>query len=487
MEHQNKEHKNRYKVNNRPIASLLIGLTFFSIILLVMMLVTAENSKNAGKTARNTSREDKLAAESTATLNGDSEILAVVVEVKSREQQITLFDIAGGETYILTYTGASNITDKYNQVISIKQIPVGTIVDMGYQKDTGKLIRMQISTKAWEYVGVENLTIDQSEKVMKIGNTKYKYTDDVYIIDGEAFIPVSNLSEQDKLTIHGFEETIYSITVLRGHGTVRLEDYETFLGANLSVGYEVMQQITKDMVMTVREGNFNLTVESGDYSATKNITIYRNQETVVSLGDLGPKAIKMSRIIFDLSPFGADLFIDGELMPYANPIELAYGDHTIEASLGGYTTYQGAFKVEEAGKTIKIDLPEVASGEEAVAVVTSEDIIAQEPGTNDGELPLDDENPTDETTIEEENGEASENEEGSVDAEHFVYVQNPIGASVYLNGVFKGVSPTKLDKIIGTYVITFIEDGYETKSYTIEIPKDGKDMYISFENLLKIE
>lgn len=479
MEKQKKELKNRYRVNIRPIVSLLIGLAFFSVILLVTMLETAGSLKHSEKTKADILKEGNQTDKSIASQNVDSEMLAVVEEIKAREQRITLYDIKNKETYTLSYTGASNVKDKYNQVISMNQIPIGTMVDAGYQKDDNKLIQLQISTKAWEYIGVDNLTIDRSARVMKIAGTQYKYTDDVFIIDGGTFIPVSNLAEQDELTIRGYEETIYSATVTRGHGTVKLEDYEAFLGANLSIGYEAMQQITQDMVMTVREGNFNLTVENGDYSATKNITIYRNQETKVSLGDLGPEAEKIGRIVFDLSPFGADLFIDGELKSYANPIELAYGDHAIEASLGGYTTYQGTLKVEEAGKTIKIDLPETSSGEEAVAAVTTPDQTGTA-GNNSTTGDTDSTN-TGEVT------ETTDNGEVITDEDHLVYVQKPIGASVYLDAEFKGISPVSFKKTIGTYVITFIMDGYETQSYTIEIPKDGLDTYFSFADLVKLK
>ena len=113
------------------------------------------------------------------------------------------------------------------------------------------------------------------------------------------------------------------------------------------------------MTITVREGNYNLTVENGEYSGTKNITVYRNQETIVSLGDLGPEEIEYGHISFEITPFGADLFIDGEITPYASPIKLAYGEHNIEVSLGGYLTYRGYFKVDKSHKKIQIILPQL--------------------------------------------------------------------------------------------------------------------------------
>ncbi len=67
--------------------------------------------------------------------------------------------------------------------------------------------------------------------------------------------------------------------------------------------------------------------------------------------------------------------------------------------------------------------------------------------------------------------------------DHLIYIQNPSGVSVYLNGEFKGISPVSFQKVIGSHVLTFIKQGYKTKSYTINIADDGLDTYISLPDL----
>jgi len=50
-----------------------------------------------------------------------------------------------------------------------------------------------------------------------------------------------------------------------------------------------------------------------------------------------------------------------------------------------------------------------------------------------------------------------------------------------------GTSPVSFSKIIGNHVITFIKEGYETKSYTIDVINDGKDAYFKFDDLVPKE
>ena len=462
------ENKKKININKKIIVNLLIGLAFMSIVFSAILVQASLEAKSKTSHADMNNRTEEKVQESQQE---DKEVLAVIKEVNTEQMEITVFDIDQQETLYLSYTGGSDIRDKYDQIIAMNQIEVGSMAEVFYQQKNSKLSKLQLSDQAWEYAGVNNFTINNSSKVMKVADTKYKYNDKIMVYDGETLIPITNLAEQDVLLLRGYEETIWSITVLKGHGTVTLDDYDSFLGGSITVGYEAMQRITDDLAITVREGSFNLTVENGEYSATKNITVYRNQETMVSLDGLGPEAVKKSRITFRITPLGADLFVDGDLTSYANPVEMSYGSHSIMVSLGGYTTFQGTLNVDEAGKTIKIVLPETGSNQDAdVSVLDKSD--GDDDWISDIEQEIDIE------------GDANEVTGSIVDEDRSIIVQNPVGASVYLNGKFIGISPCLADKVIGSQVFTFIKEGYETISYTVDIENDGLDTYLSFSDMI---
>lgn len=476
-----KERRNRNKINFTPIISMTAGLAVFSLILIFTLSEASKNTKPSKPGINNkTTATSESTSESPAY---DSEMLAVVKELDSEGKTITLYDTERSEERVLHFTGGTDITDKYGQIITIGQLQTGTLVKVGYLKENNKLVKLQASADTWEYVGVNNLSIHPADHIMSIGQKKYKYTDNLFVIDNGAFVGVGDLAEPDELTVRGYEETIWSITVTRGHGTVKLTDPGAFLGGYVTVGYEAMQQITEDLILTVREGNFNLSVENGKYSATKNITIIRNQETVVSLSGLGPEAEKHGMVTFDISPFGADLFIDKELSNYANPVELTYGVHEIEVSLGGYATYTGTMNVDVAGKKIKISLPEEKSSEPAEVEETGDSTATPVTTKTPAEYP--EWSIPAKDTSEDASGEVTE-EEYLVDENHMIYVQYPVGASVYMNGDYLGVSPGRFPKAIGSQVLTFIRDGYETNSYTIDVPDDGLDMYLSLPDLTPV-
>lgn len=472
-----KEQKNSYQINLRLILGLVIVLGFFTAIIITTMLTASERVTKKSRINSDGQNQETFVQqreENKASLPGVFKML------DEGSRQVSIFDISGRRELQLSYSGASNIRDEFGQIIAISQIEPGTMVELSYIKDSGKLTDMIISNKAWKYVSVSNFMLDPDTRTMKIAKKQYKLADELMVLDGNDFVSIYEIAQQDVLTVWGYEETIWSVIVTRGHGYVKLKDYEDFLGDYITVGYEAMQRITEDMTITVREGDFNLTVESGDFSATIRVRVKRNEITYVSLKELGPKAPKYGSVAFDISPFGADLYIKGELRSYANEIELPYGTYPIKVMLGGYVSYEGNLNVDSPAKTIKIILPESSSDKKVEVTETNTQSSA---GDKTG------------SPVTDKHG-SSNNGDGNgssdfivigdkiIDTKHQIHVQKPVGASVYLNGEYMGTSPVSFSKIIGSHVITFIREGYETMSYTVDVINDGKDAYFKFDDLV---
>lgn len=472
-----KEQKNSYQINFRLIVGLLVVLCFLSIVIITAMLTASgQGAKKIRRSSTNNQNQESLMQQRE---DNKASLLGVFKMLNEADRQVSIIDTTGLRELTLNYNGASNIRDEYGQIIAISQIEPGTMVDLTYNRDSGKLTDLTISDKAWKYESVSNFTIDPDMCKMKIAQNQYKLAGQLLVLEGSEIASVNDIAQQDVLTVWGYEETIWSIIITRGHGYVKLRDYEDFLGDYITIGYESIQQITEDMTITVREGDFNLTVESGDFSATIRVRVKRNEITYVSLKELGPRAPKYGRVMFDISPFGADLYIKGELRSYASEIELPYGTYPIKVSLGGYVTYEGDLTVNSPAKTIKIILPESSSNKEAEVTETD-----TQSGITDN---------TDSSVT----GEQKDNNAGGgdnsdfivigdkiIDTKHQIYVQKPVGASVYLDGEYMGTSPVSFSKIIGSHVITFIREGYETISYTVDVINDGKDAYFKYDDLV---
>lgn len=463
-----------------PILSMIMLLSICSLSILVVSVVSAQSEEN--KRIKRQQNKVKQEQEKPSEVRFDNEIIAVIKAIDLDEKTVTLIRVNDDEEQTFFYTGGTDIRDKFGRVIAASQLELGQIVEAGYVRQEQKLIKLYLSKDAFEYQKLDHLSIDKTEKSIRVATTRFQYDKNLLVVKNGALGELYEVHELDEVMIRGYDTKICSITITKGHGTIKLIDDEEFIGGNVSVGTAVFDEITEGMVLTVREGNYNITVENGSYSGTKNITVHSDTETEVSIGDFGPDAIKMGKVKFDIHPFGADLFIDGELMSYKAEQELRYGEHSIVVSLGGYVTFEGNFVIEASSKEIRVDLIEGTGTTSEGSTGTS--------GNNSGDI-TDGENGSE--TLGGSSGshvdtlpgsdDTSASEDYTVDRDHFIYIQNPEGASVYLNGVYKITSPGSFEKVIGTHYITFIKDGYETKSYTIEVVDDDLDAYFNFPDL----
>lgn len=470
-----------------------IGLVVTFTMLIVIIAIGNMNMKNntpkstSGLLQNQVNGEDKE-KEDEGIISYDQKIIAVVKGIEEEEKSITLFDVETEKEIVLYYTGSTNIVDKYDQVLSIGQVEIGAMVDAYYVENHKQLVKLQNSLEAWEYIGVNNLQIDRTNKIMKITDQKYQYTNQLFVYNGKNQLNLIDVNEIDELTIRGYKTKIWSIRVTKGHGYVRLSDYDYFIGGNLSIGTQDFYGIAENMVFTIREGNYNITIDKGGVSGTKNINVLQDQEITVSMADMVPLE-ETCYVTFQINPFGADLIIDGELTSYSSEVPLSYGEHTIEVSLGGYITYSSTITLNRSSEVLSITLVETSQ------IVDNNGDIDE--NTEEEETPSNGQNSggtgnSSKDEDEEEDGEIYEdvdeiehdsNTDEYVDSEHYIYINKPEGASVYIDGTYVGISPVKVKKTIGSHMVTLIKDGHITKTHSIIVVDDDEDLYFSFSDL----
>lgn len=471
------------KDNNRkkePINKSFIGIGIILLFFTLIIIATTTELSGVGNKKKSGRKEKPKndISEELETIEG-IDLTGVLIEIDEVTANIVVMDMQSGEKKLLYYDGGSNVRNKFDQVITMLQIEIGSIVDINYKEKN--ITSLKQSSKSWEYKKVNNLSIDQSKKIMRISSNPFKYTDNLIILNADGmFLDIDDVNEKSEFTLRGDGETIYSMIVTKGHGRLRLSNDDDFIGGMISIGYENPTKISKDMVLTVREGSFNLTVENNAYSATKHVKITRDEEVIVSLAGLGPEAEKLGLVDFKIEPEGADLYIGGKLVDYRRPVELTYGNHDIEISYIGYMSYKGKVEVAESGKIIRARLPEISSEEKVDIEVENSTEDDTPKGDTSKNNPKKNNTSTQQGDISDEVMEKLlKNKDYTIDKDHYIYIQKPIGASVYLNGEFIMTSPGRLPKVLGKHILTFIEKDFSTKSYPVEIEDNGLDKYFN--------
>lgn len=378
----------------------------------------------------------------------DSMDTAVLVS-KNDDETLTFMNIETGKKYTLSYTGATTIWDKYGEAMSMAQLSEGDIVDVKFLKGKKKLADIALHSDAFTYDDVTKYEINELTRTFTIVKEAFQYSKDVVIVSDGRQIELMDLNEADVLSVQGIGSTIYSIAVDKGHGYLKLANDEYFIGGWIEIGTSMIRQITDDMLLVVPEGKYEVLFTNGGNSGTKKVTIGRDEEVTVDIGDIEIKEIQYGKVIFTMNPTDASLYIDGKLVDTSSAISLEYGIHQLIAVAGGYDTLTQYIKV----------------GQESAGV----SITMEKESTEDDD----------------EDDKEDEDETVDISSTYKVYIDTPEGVEVYLNGNYIGISPVSFAKKPGTHTITLRKNGYVTRSYTIEIDSEEKDVTYSFADLLE--
>lgn len=288
----------------------------------------------------------------------DSADTAVVLTKDESNKAVSLINMETGKQYTLYYDGTTYVKDKYEGPMTISQIKEGDIVDITFLKGKKKLASIQKSPKAWVYDGVSNYDLAGANKTASIGSKTYSLPAGVVVLSDGRRMGTEEVVSQDEVTISGIDHKIYSVNVDRGHGYLRLKNDQPLLGGWIEVGNRVIRQITEDMLLTVPEGSYQVVLDNNGIGCVKEITVERDKEVVLDVGDVEIAEDKTGIILFEVTPASAKISVDGKPIETGTAVELRYGIHQVVVEASGYDTLTKYIQVGSERAAISFTLQE---------------------------------------------------------------------------------------------------------------------------------
>lgn len=379
----------------------------------------------------------------------DSADTAVLVDRDDKENTLTFLNPELGRRYTLSINGTTRLYDKYGQSLSLEQFQKGDIVDITFLKSEKRLTTMQLSTLAWSYTEVQRYELNMIRREVTVGPDIYKLTENTQYLSDNRNIEIMDINSSDVLSFQGIGSEILSVRVDKGHGYLRLVNDENFVGGWIEVGQTMIQRITDDMLLTVPEGSYQVNISNKGGGGIKTVVINRNEETSLDIGDLEIPEPQYGMVLFSLRPSTLELYIDGTKADASEPVSLEYGLHQLIARADGYHSVTRYISVAQATAGIDIELDAVDEDKE-------------------------------------ESSSSSETSSTQTTTGYYkVYIDAPDNVEVYLDGNYIGISPCNFRKAAGYHVITLRRSGYVTRSYTVVIDSEERDMTLSFADLVE--
>ena len=432
--------------------------------------------------------------------------IAILVGKNEEEKLLTFMSVQNNKIFKVSYDGTTLFTGKHGNSLSLAQIQLGEILDINYSTHTGKLNTAGISSDVWTMTDVSKFEINQDKKLMVIAGENYKLPKSTIVSYGDELAEMIDITDVDTLTVKGIDRRVYSIIVDKGHGYVRLLNDSYFVGGWIEIGQNIIRAVSEDMLLAVPEGNYHVYISNRGYAGEKDIEVKRDKETEIDLSEIEIREVSIGHVLFNIEPDFAQLFVDDKMVDFEDRVSLEYGIHKVHAELAGYESVDMSIKVSSdySDVTIGLEKSQSSSGLSKSSSTAAESgfssssssqasyylgstsssssvgtIVSTTSGSTSGSAS------SSSTFNTSSSSSTSSSTSYIVSTNNKMYVESPVGAEVYVDGIYIGICPASAIKpASGTHVITLSKNGYATKSYTITSSDDGKDLTLSFSELL---
>ena len=457
----------------------------------------------------------------------DSQDQALIIENNYKKQSITFYNFKLKKNYTLQYDGTTGFYDKYGSSLSVEQVKKGEVADIQFLKGQKLLSKVTISPQVWQLSEVEGFQLDLKAERIKVGNTTYTLSEDTVVFSGNSKAEYLDINSEDTLTLRGSDRKVYSIHIDKGHGYLRLENAEYFIGGWIELSRGIVRPIEEDMLITVPEGKHKVYVSHTGIEGEKEVKIVRGQETKLDLGDLKKEdLIKYGNLIFTLDPAEASVYIDGKEVDTTRTVKAEYGLHQIMATADGYETLIQYIRVSKEGATLSITLdketektlsgnstgkgngstntnktptplPSGSSGTTGNTGTTGNNTAGNNnsgSGTGSGNNTSGSNNSGEGgvsgnaggstgTTSGSNSGQGSNSDTVINSTGYRVEINAPVGAKLYVNNSYVGIIPTSFKKEEGSYELTLRKEGYKDKTYILPVDGTNQSESYSFDEL----
>ena len=321
-------------------------ITYLSLLFWLCLLVACgqqEETTDDGVTYFHHSIADRNTQEtqenSTETEKSEEFLLTAVDQI---QESLQLYRYADGMEYRYYYGTGTRFYDKYGNRTPVTSFEPGLLVTIGDVDSEGILTEARISDQAWVYDNITRFSVNPDLDMLKIGDGKYRYTDDTIVFSGDKRIQMTDLSDGDTLSVVGRDKNILAVRVTTAQGTLALSNTKLFEESFLQLGTKIFAEITPDMEIQVPEGTYELRVANDGW------------------------------VQFVIDAKDAVLSIDGKETDYEKPVKLTYGSHTITVYSSDYDTWKRNLYVNSEKSTVVINLADEDSSETGSSQSSSE-------------------------------------------------------------------------------------------------------------------
>ncbi len=444
------------KKTNRNKQSQSVKIMFLTVVGGVMLCLTvffvvfaSMNKKNTvskipTETTSNISQTTNNLIDQTTINKKEAEILAVITSLSPTNKKINLYDFEKDKELSLIMKAGAEMKDQYGNVMTLSEFVAGDIVEIVYDENSMQYEKLKLSSRAWKQNSISGLKINIQSSTIALGNKTYKYNNKLTTRYKESSFDISTLDAIDIVTVKGYDNTIWSIELEKGHGYLVLTSKDKIQDGSIEIDTNIFRPLDSDNKIKILEGEHKLVVKGSNMEPyTKQFSIKYDEQVSIDLSD-----VKIKSGIVNIKSNVDDyiVYVDDKQQDENNRLVLKYGKYDIKLTKEGYHDIVKEVIVNKDNTTVTFNM-------EAIIPETTE------PET---------ESKTEvETTQKVQMGVLS------------VKTTPEDGANIFVDNALVGISPLTIKLEHGEHKVTVRKDGFTDISITVNISSVQSDVNIT--------
>lgn len=450
---------------NNKLQNFFLGTLIVAGIVLCAVLFASESSSKAGNGA-STKNTQSPSGSTAAIINAPTTAvdlrteLAVITYVNSDTKRLSVRTYEEGIDYTFYVQEPALIYSEYGNAMTMSQLNAGNVIDITFDAASSTVKEIHISDDVVRHLAVSDAAVNTSYRRITIYNKNYEYSRNVVVVSGNELITPEQLSTKDVLNLYEKDGKVVSIVVTRGHGYISLTGVDLFLGGYVNIGSENIKTIEKNMMITMTEGEYKVSVSKGEYYGAKTVTVIQNQVTTVDFSEFVADTVENGNVLFDINVEGANLYLNGKETDYSEGmLTIPVGTYTVRASADGYENYEQNIEIKADYQKVNINLKKIEESTSTTQQTTTASTAAST----------------------ETSGARAEETTTIVSTKNRVYIDGPTGAIIYFDDSYLGVAPLDFAMVTGQHTFIVVS-GTTVKSYTVNLVEGADDVRYDFTN-----
>lgn len=410
------------------IYALISCVVVCIVVMVVVFNITIKNNKKTPDPSATAITDNQTDNQNNIIADNEELITSTgLVENISNSGAIQIYDLYENRDYNLKYVNKTTLKDEFDKPLIIDEIKMGQIIDYQYAKGSTSLSSITLSKKAFYEKRVTGIKNDDLSKTYTKGDKTYFYDENTIVDFDRGVYNAEQITDKDIVNIRGFEKNIYYVEVVKGHGTLKVTNNFDIQNPSIEIDTTIIDSIKdvpeKDYIL--QEGPHKIVVK-GD-NIDPYITDIMIEANDVSELSLMYAQSKKGLFVPNITPYDADLYIDGEIVNRNEPIMLDYGPHTVRVSKNGFDEYMDTITIKGSETRINIAL------------------------------------------------------NGKVLMSKLTITTDPVGAGVYVDNAYIGTSPCTTPVEYGQHTIIVKMDGYVEISYALNLEKKEEQIFFNLQ------